>query len=462
MQPAHYRFGGGGEGILLHPLVAAFTVFALILIFFLPRKYVIVPLLLALLLTPKGQQIVFAGLHFNVFRIVLLAGLGRWLVKWRRAPLPGGFNSIDRVVAACAVTVCVIFSLQWAETQATIKAIGDLLDALGSYFVFRVVIRDRHDLRRAIQVLAFLAIIMGAEMINEQRTGHDLFGELGGTSAIPDMRDGKIRSQAAFRHSIPAGAYGATLIPLLVWLWTDKKSRKLVVLGVAGATAMVFTCHSSSDMGAYAAGVFALCLWPLRRQMRYIRYGIAGTVIGLHLVMKGPVWSILEHINLTGSSEGFHRYMLVDTFIRHFSDWWLLGTRDNGSWGWEMADTSNQYVTYGIAGGLLVFSLFIATISRGFGRLGTTRQRFDGNTAEEWIRWCLGCSLFAFVVVYIGIGLFDQLQFSWYLLLAMISMTVSAPMPARRLSRRRPPPESSHTVKSLSSADYDTAQLASK
>jgi hypothetical protein len=124
-----------------------------------------------------------------------------------------------------------------------------------------------------------------------------------------------------------------------------------------------------------------------------------------------------------------------------------------------MADTSNQYVTYGIAGGLLTFSLFIATISRCFGRLGTTRQRFSGNTAEEWIRWCLGCSLFVFVVVYIGIGLFDQLQFSWYLLLAMISMTVSAPVPARR---RRPPAESSHTAKSLSLADYDTAQLASK
>ena len=31
------------------------------------------------------------------------------------------------------------------------------------------------------------------------------------------------------------------------------------------------------------------------------------TVIALHLIMKGPVWSLLEHIDLTGSSENFHR-----------------------------------------------------------------------------------------------------------------------------------------------------------
>jgi len=447
---------------VLNPLVAVAMLLSAVMIIAMPRRQVIIPILLMLFLTPKGQQLVVANLHFNVFRIIIIVALVRLISTRRSSPNTGRLNSIDYAVIGCALAVCVLFSLQWLEMQATIKAVGDLLDALGGYLVFRLAIRDRHDLRRAIQVLAFMAIIMGAEMINEQRTGHDLFGQLGGTAAIPEMRDGKIRSQAAFRHSIPAGAYGATLIPLLVWLWTDKKSRKLVVLGIAGATAMVFTCHSSSDMGAAAAGILGLCLWPMRRQMRYIRYGLAGTVIGLHLVMKGPVWSILEHINLTGSSESFHRYMLVDTFIRHFSDWWLLGTRDNASWGWEMADTSNQYVTYGIAGGLLAFSLFIATISRSFGRLGTTRQRFYGNTGEEWIRWCLGSSLFAFVMVYIGIDLFDQLQFSWYLLLAMISMTVSAPMPARRPSRRRPPAESSHTAQSLSSTDYDTAQFASK
>lgn len=431
MPPAHYLFGGGGSTTLLHPLVAVAMALAVILIFCLPRKYVIVPVLLVVFLTPKGQELVVAGLHFNVFRIILLAGLARWLISRRSCPLPGGFNSIDRVVTLCALSLCIASSLQWMETQAVVKAIGDLLDALAGYFVMRFFIRDREDMRRVIRILALIAVICGAEMIYEQHTRQDLFGQLGGTEAVPEMRDGKIRSQGPFRHSIPAGAYGATLVPLLVWLWSDPKSRKYVPLGIAGSTVMAFTCHSSSNMGAYGAGVFALCIWPLRGHMRYIRYGIVLVLVGLALAMNGPLWSILEHINLTGASESFHRYELINTFINHFGDWWLVGTHNNGSWGWEMADTSNQYVAYGIAGGLSTFILFIVTLSCCFGRLGATRKVVEGDHREEWVRWCLGSALFAFVVVYFGIDLFDQLEFAWLALLAMISMTVFQPEPLR-------------------------------
>lgn len=421
METAHYYFGGGGS-TLLHPLVAVAMALAIILIFCLPRKYVIVPVMFMVFLTPKEQELVVAGLHFNVFRIILLAGLARWMISRRSLPLPGGFNSIDRVITLCALALCVINSLQWMETQAVVKAMGDLLDALGGYFVMRLFIRDREDMWRAIKVLALIAIILGVEMIHEQKAGQNLFSQFG--AEVPEHRDGKVRSQGPFRHSIPAGAYGATLVPLLVWLWSDPKSRKYVPPGIVGATVMAYTCHSSSDMLAYAAGVFALCLWPMRGHMRYIRYGIVLVLAGLALAMNGPVWSILEHIDLTGGSSSFHRYELIDTFIKHFGEWWLVGTHNNGSWGWEMVDTSNQYVVYGVRGGLVTFSLFIVTLSRCFGRLGATRKLVAGDRSEEWVRWCLGSALFAFVTVYFGIGLFDQLEFAWLALLAMISMTV--------------------------------------
>jgi hypothetical protein len=439
MQPAHYHFGGGGTATFLNPLVAIFLVAMVLLTLCLPRRSVLVPVLVGIFLIPKGQEILLAGVHLNAYRIVLIAALARWFRMRRTHPLPGGFTSIDRIVTVLAISVCIVFSIRWMQTQAVIKAVGDLLDAVGGYFVFRFFIRDRQDIRLAIQVMAMMAILIGAEMINEQRTRINYFGQLGGTLAIPEIRDGKVRSLGPFRHAICAGAYGATLVPMIVWLWSDRKSRWMVPPAIAGAAAMAMTCHSSSNLGALAAGIFALFLWPFRRQMRYFRYGIVATLVVLQIVMKGPVWSILEHINLTGASESFHRYELIDTFIRHFSDWWLLGTDANGSWGWEMADTSNQYVTYGIAGGLLAFSLFIATIARGFGRLGTSRRRVEGNKPEEWVRWCLGCSLFAFVVVYFGIDLFDQLEFAWLGLLAMISMTVSERIPAGRGKAKKLP-----------------------
>jgi hypothetical protein len=405
---------------------------AVILIFRLQRKYIIIPFLLAIFVIPRGQVVVVAGVHFNVYRLIILAGLGRWTISRPSLGLAGGRNLIDLVFTLWALSLFIVFSLQYLDTQALIKASGDLLDAMGGYFVLRYLIRDREDVRRTIKVFALIAVIMAVCMLNEQRTGENIFGRLGGILHYSEIRNGSIRSQGAFLHSIPAGAFGATLVPLLLWLWSTPKSRKVVILGLLGASVMTVTCHSSTTLGCYAGGIFALCLWPLRKQMRLIRWGLALTVIALHIVMKGPVWSLLEHIDLTGSSESFHRYQLVDTFLRHFSDWWLLGTRDNGSWGWEMADTSNQYVTYGIAGGLAGFSLFLILICACFSKIGKGRRSVAGNRSEEWFYWCLGASMFAHLVVFWGIDYFDQMEFAWFALLAIIASSVT------KVKRSRP------------------------
>ncbi len=426
MVPEHYRFGGGASSSLIHPLVALATALAIILILSRPLRNCLAPLLLAIFLIPKGQVLVVAGVHLNIYRIILLAGLARWFVSRRSSPMTGGFNSIDRVFTMFALSDFATFSLRCMNSQALIMSVGELLDALGGYFILRFLIHDREGVREAIKVLGIVAIIMGICMLNEQRTGVNVFGLLGGTLSIPETRGGKIRSMGAFLHSIPAGAFGATLVPLLIWLWSDSKFRNLALVGLLGATAMAVTCHSSTVLSCYVAGIFGLCLWPIRRHMRLIRYGLLLTVISLHLIMKGPVWSLLEHIDLTGSSENFHRFALVDTLITHFDEWWLLGTSNNGSWGWEMADTSDEYVYYGVDGGLLTLGLFIAVISRCFGRLGTERKAVAGNRSAEWFLWCLGAALFAHLVVFVGIDYFDQMLFAWLALLAMISTSVSA------------------------------------
>ena len=136
--------------------------------------------------------------------------------------------------------------------------------------------------------------------------------------------------------------------------------------------------------------------------------------------MKAPVWALIGRIDLTGSSSGFHRYMLIDNCIRHFSDWWLIGTKDYNEWGWDMWDLSDQYVAYAVTGGLATLVFFIATISYSFRNLGIARK-YAGDKKSEWLLWCLGAALFAHVMGYFGIGYFDQMQVAWFALLAMIS-----------------------------------------
>jgi hypothetical protein len=193
---------------------------------------------------------------------------------------------------------------------------------------------------------------------------------------------------------------------------------------MVAATVMAVTCYASTTLAAYAAGILALCLWPIRKNMRIVRWGIVFLLISLHLVMHGPVWSLVEKIDLTGSSSSYHRYMLIDNFVHHFGDWWFIGTKDNGSWGWEMWDLSDQYVAYAFTGGLLGFVFFVTIISNGFSKLGKARKLVEFNRHEAWSLWCLGAALFSHVIGFVGINYMDQMEFAWLALLAIISVAV--------------------------------------
>ena len=192
--------------------------------------------------------------------------------------------------------------------------------------------------------------------------------------------------------------------------------------GLAGATAMVITSHSSTSWMAYGGSLVGIGFWPLRKQMRLIRWGFALTLVALHLVMHGPVWSLIARVDLTGSSSSEHRFFLVDATIRHFSDWWLLGYKHYNEWGWGMWDTCNQFVDVALKGGLLTLVCYIAIFSRSFGAIGTARKQVNGDRAREWLLWCLGANLFANVVAFFGINYMNQLLMSMFPLLACISV----------------------------------------
>ncbi|HZD32790.1 MAG TPA: hypothetical protein VE779_14155, partial [Candidatus Angelobacter sp.] len=84
----------------------------------------------------------------------------------------------------------------------------------------------------------------------------------------------------------------------------------------------------------------------------------------------------------------------------------------------------NQYVAYALTGGLATLGAFLLVISRSFGQLGTARKSVQGNIKDEWFLWCLCAALLSHVVAYFGIGYFDQMQFAWYVLLALFSAAI--------------------------------------
>jgi len=433
MQPEHLQFGGGASVTVLHPLVAIGVVMAVVLILALPRHKVIPPFLLAFLSIPIGQVIVLGGVHFTMHQILILTVLARMAAfpgSASEGRFAGGFNALDRVVVLWSLSAFIVVSLQWIETQATIKSLGDLIVSLGGYLAVRFLIPDREALLRTVKVLAVICVIQGACMVSEQFTHQNVFSFAG--AASPTIRDGHIRSEGVM-GSLWGGVFGGVLVPMFFWLWKEGKSRMAACVGLTGATAMAFASHASTSWLACGAALGGLCFWPLRRQMRLLRWGIVVTLVGLHLVMHGPVWSLIEKIDLTGGSSNYHRYMLVDNCVRHFSDWWLLGYKNYGDWGFDMWDLCNQFVAVALTGGLITLILFIAIYSRSFAAIGNARKEVEGDRAQEWLLWCLGSSLFANVMASFGINYMVHLAMALFAVLACVSVvTLSAKQAAVR------------------------------
>jgi hypothetical protein len=188
----------------------------------------------------------------------------------------------------------------------------------------------------------------------------------------------------------------------------------------------VFTSASSTALMAIFGVGMGILFWPVRRNMRIVRWVVALSLLALHLAMKVPVWFLIARVDIVGGSASFDRAYLIDVFVRHFWDWWLVGTKDIGSWGWSMWDLSDTYVSEGESGGLLAFIFFIAIIKRCFSRIGKVRKSVAGRKRESFM-WLLGTALFANVMAFFGVSYWDQTGVAWYTLLAIISVATTIP-----------------------------------
>lgn len=439
-QIANNTFGGGVGDTVLGPGVLVLGILAVILIAMVRRKLLLGPLMFGLFLLPVGQTLVLGGFHLYVSRILIAVALIRAVTsRSSYEPLVGtGYNSIDTFFVSWAILRASAFVLRFHEIGAVINQVGSLWDILGGYFLMRFLIQNDSDVLRAIKILSAISAVLGLTTLYEKLYDVNVYGRLAATPIIPEIRNGSIRAQGPFHHAILAGTFGATLLPLFVWLWRSKKAKLLGPLGVLASTVITFASASSTPVSAYAAAVLAMCFWPLRRNMRMVRWGLVIGILALNFVMHAPVWYVLEHIDFAGGSAGQHRAELVDNFVRHFSDWWLVGTSDNAKWGFEMWDVGNQYVGEGETGGLATFICFLVMLYFAFKWIGIARQSSEGNRQNESYFWLLGAAFFSHCVAFLGISYFDQTRFSWYALLAVISVATAPAVRGKSLATTKP------------------------
>jgi hypothetical protein len=413
------------------PVGVMFVVCMGILTSSLRRQNALIPLLVTTCYMPLGQVFVVAGLHFLLFRVVLLVGLLRVFSRKESSGLT--FTRLDRLFVYWALVTLVLGTVAEPSMERFINRSGEVYDAAGAYFLFRCWMRSIDEVVGVVRFLAWMIAPLAVSMLVEGFTRRNIFSALGGVAEITGERDGTLRCQGAFRHPILAGTYAATLFPLFVALWfRSSRDKRLAIVGACSAVAVNMAAHSSGSFLALIGAILGFALWPARFKMRLLRWGTVLTFGALALLMEAPVWYLIARMSDIVGGTGWHRSYLIDQAVDHFSEWWVVGSTYTANWapGYGVLgvdpknmDITNQYIAEGLGGGILKLGLFIAMIVFGFKTIGRWMRKLDGTPLYGRIFiWALGVCLSVHCVSFFSISYFDQIIIMWFWLLAILSM----------------------------------------
>jgi hypothetical protein len=406
-----------GETVL-NPIAFTLTIVMCFAILVVKREYIAVTFILIACFITNMQRIVIFGLDFPMLRIMTIFGFIRIFIKKDIRSFK--FNIIDKLIIWWLILRCITHTLLWTSSGAFINTLGFIWDSLGPYLIMRIALYDIEDYHIISKVLAVCSVIIAIFMFYEQITGRNFFSVLGGVPEETLVREGKLRSQGAFSHAIMAGTFGALLIPLMWILWLNK-NKFYAFLGFCSGIIITITSSSSGPVLTLFACFAGLIFWPLRNYIKRVKQGAILMLIALHLVMKGPVWSLLGRIDISGGSTGYHRANLIDASVNHFTEWVFFGAKYPGSWGWGLQDLTNMFVYEAVEGGIIPLILFIMIIRYSFKTIGSTMVAANDNLLYQKYIWALGTILFANIISFIGVSYFGQMIFFYFLQIAMIS-----------------------------------------
>jgi hypothetical protein len=436
----------GAEG--LDPLALGMLVTLSVLTLCLPRRVAIGPLLLMVGLMPMGQAVIVFGLHFHLFRVLMLVGAARVFLRGELARWQ--LNGLDRLFLWWIALSLLLGSLSQPSEALFINRLGDAFNATFCYIFARSVIVDFEDAMQSIRILAWMSLAIGSLMLVEWSTGHNMLYVFGGVPEMTAIRNGELRCQGAFRHPILAGAYGASGVPLFIALWSGKGGGRLLApLAIVACLIIVFTSSSSGAVLALVCAAIGLGLWRVRALLPHLRKAAIIALIGMAVVMNAPVWYLLARMSDVVGGTGWHRAWLIDQTIAHFNEWWLFGTTYTAHWGPAgeiiyndptMMDITNHFVMEGVKGGVVKLVLFVAIIVKCFRQLGQSLSGSAPHPERKFVLWCLGVSVFTHCVAFISVNYFDQTVLIWFWLIAVVSCVTKASAveiedaPVRKLS----------------------------
>ncbi|MFZ2473205.1 MAG: hypothetical protein WAW52_14840 [Methanothrix sp.] len=394
-----------------------------VLIFVLPRRYVLIPIIISGIILPMTERLYIADLDFTSIRLLLLCGWLRLIIKSEYRFIRK-INNIDKIMLLYVFWAIISYTVLWQTMDAFIYKLGSASYILGTYFLVRFYITDLDDIDQIIKYLLLLAIFIAFFVAIERITQQNYFSLFGGVSYTTMIREGKLRCFGPFSHPITLGSFGAFLFPLAFYmLWKEKGSKILGLINLISIVIIVLSSSSSGPIFSLVASVIGLLMWYFRKHMRLIVWGIFLFIIGLEIVMKAHVWALINRISFFSSSSHYHRFLIIDKLIENFNEWWLIGTQSTKHWSEfiQLTDVSNNYARIAVDGGILALILFIMIITLCFRHIGKMIAFANDSIEHQKLFWIWGVAMFSYVVSFIGVSLWDQTIVIYYFIIATIA-----------------------------------------
>lgn len=417
---------------------AIFLLLAGLLQLGLPRRWAAVPLLLGAASMTRAQDVDIGGAHFTVMHWLVLIGAVRVALRGER--LAQGWRAVDRCLVAWAVLL--LLSSAMHTSDAWLLRTGVIWTELGCYLLLRVFLQDIDAVRDTLRFMCLAVLPLAVFMLIEKTTRDNLYALLGGVPAQAIVRDGKVRAGGPFDHPILAGTVGAASLAWALALGRADPWRALA--GSSAGLAILFAATSSGPLVMAGFVVLGRWIWCLRHHMRALRLALLGSLLGLSAVMNDPVYFLMARIDLTGSSQGYFRAQLIRSALEHLPEWWLAGTDYTRHWmatgipgNSHHTDMTNHLLAMGVNGGIGLIAMFVVVIVWSFGDVGRALRLHATSPPDRQILvWMLGALLFAYLMMFWTISLYDYSVVFLYLVPAAIQALHA---PARAAAQAGPP-----------------------
>ena len=245
------------------------ALFLSILVFLLPKKYLLLPYIVAACFVPTDQTILIANMHFTAVRILIAVGVLRMFFRGEIISIK--WNGFDMLFLGWMIYRSIIYMVMNGNMQAVINRSGMFYDGVGCYWLFRQNVRNWDDLANVFKIFAFTVIAMAPLVALEWKTGQNPFTALG--TVTTEVREGRYRCQASFPHSIILGLFWATIVPIFIGFAAATRKKIFYVAVGAGAFIVIATA-SSTPVATLIEVLLLLALYRYRRYGRQMVYGL--------------------------------------------------------------------------------------------------------------------------------------------------------------------------------------------